>query len=137
MDPRPKTVPIVAAFLFFATAIAVVAGVSLLFPNPLMDRLWTLNKPGEATFRSLGRVSGLPLLMIGAGTCAAAVGLIQRKKWAWWLAVVLFAISGCGDAVSLIVTGDWLRSASGVVICAAFLYSLSRSRVTQYFRRNT
>jgi uncharacterized membrane protein (DUF2068 family) len=136
MDQRPKTVPIVAAFLFAATAIAVVAGVSLLFPNPLMDRLWTLNKPGEATFRSLGRVSGLPLLLIGAGTCAAAIGLVQRKKWAWWLAVVLFAINGCTDVVGLIVARSWVRSGSSVVICAAFLYSLSRRRVTQYFKQD-
>jgi hypothetical protein len=136
MDHRPKTVPIVAAFLFFATAIAVVAGVSLLFPNPLMDRLWTLNKPGEATFRSLGRVTGLPLLLIGAATCAAGVGLVQRKNWAWWLAVVLFAISGIGDAVSVMVTGDWLRSGSGIVICGVFLYSLSRSRVRAYFKQD-
>jgi uncharacterized membrane protein (DUF2068 family) len=134
MDQRPKTVPIVAAFLFAATAIAVAAGVSLLFPNPVLDRLWTLNKPGEATFRSLGRVSGLPLLLIGVGTCAAAVGLVQGKKWAWWLAVVLFAINGCADIVGLIVAGNWVRSGSGLVICAAFLYALSRSRVTAYFK---
>jgi hypothetical protein len=134
MDQRPKTVLIVAAFLFAATAIAVAAGVSLLFPNPLLDRLWTLNQPGEATFRSLGRVSGLPLLVIGAGTCAAAVGLVQGKKWAWWLAVVLFTINGCTNVVGLIVAGSWVRSGSGVVICAVFLYSLSRSRVRAYFK---
>ena len=137
MDQRPKAVPIVAAILFAATAIAVAAGGSLLFPNPLLDRLWTLNKPGEATFRSLGRVSGLPLLVIGAATCAAAVGLIKRKKWAWWLAVLLFAINGCTDVVGLIVARNWVRSGSSLVICAVFLYSLSRARVTQYFKRNT
>jgi len=135
MDQRPKTVPIVAAFLFFATAIAVVAGVSLLFPSPLMDRLWTLNKPAEATFRSLGRISGLPLLAIAAVTWAAGIGMVQRKKWSWWLAVVLFAISGIGDAVSVTVTGDWLRSASGVVISGVFIYALSRRRVREYFRQ--
>ena len=136
MDQRPKTVPIVAAFLFAATAIAVVAGVSLVFPNPLMDRLWTLNKPGEATFRSLGRVSGIPLLVIGAGTCAAAAGLVQGKKWAWWFAVVLFAINACADVVGLIVAGSWVRSGSGLVICVAFLYALSRRRVRCFFKQD-
>jgi len=134
MDQRPKTVLIVAAFLFAATAIAVAAGVSLLFPGPLLDRLWTLNKPGEATFRSLGRVSGIPLLVIGAVACAGGVGLVQGKKWAWWLAVVLFAINGCADVVGLIVAGSWVRSGSGLVICAAFLYALSRSGVRAYFK---
>ena len=136
MEQRPKAVPIVAAFLFAATAIAAVVGASLLFPNTLLDRLWQLNKPGAAAFRALGRISGILLLLLGAGTCAAAVGLLQRKKWAWWFALVLFAISGSGDVVSFIVTADWLRSAAGVVICSAFLYSLSRCRVRRYFKRN-
>ena len=136
MEPRPKTVPIVAAFLFAATAIAAVAGASLLFPNPLLDRLWELNKPAEVAFRSLGRLSRVMLLLLlGAGTFAAAVGLFRRKRWAWWFAVILFAINGSGDVVSFIVTGDWLRSASGVVISLAFLYSLYRGRVRRYFQR--
>ncbi len=136
MEQRPKTVPIVAAFLFAASAIAAVVGASLLFPNTLLDRLWELNKPGAAAFRALGRISGILLLLLGAGTSAAAVGLLQRKKWAWWFAVVLFAIDGAGDVVSLIVTGDWFRSATGVVISSAFLYSLSRYRVRRYFKQD-
>jgi hypothetical protein len=134
MEQRPKTVPIVAAFLFAAAAIAAVVGGSLLFPNPLLDRLWELNRPGAAAVRSLGRISGILLLLLGAGTFAAAAGLLQRKRWAWWFAVVLFAIDASGDLVSLVVTGDWLRSAAGVVISSAFLYSLSRYPVRRYFQ---
>ena len=37
-----------AAFLFAATAFAAVAGVWLIWPNALLDRLWELNKPGAA-----------------------------------------------------------------------------------------
>jgi hypothetical protein len=54
--------------------------------------------------------------------------------WAWWFAGVLFAMDDAGDAVSLIVTRDWLRSASGIVISSAFLYALSSSRVKRYFK---
>ena len=75
------------------------------------------------------------LLLLGAGRFAAAVGLLRRKRWAWWFAVILFAINGSGDVVSFIVTGDWLRGASGVVIASAFLYSLSRCRVRRCFQK--
>jgi hypothetical protein len=80
----------VAAFLFAATAIAAVVGFSLIWPNALLDRLWELNKPGAAAFRALGgRISGTALLLLGAGTLAAGIGLLERKRWAWWFAVVL------------------------------------------------
>lgn len=82
MNQRPKTVPIVSAFLF------------------------------------------------------AAAGLLRRKKWAWWLALLLFAVNGSGDLVSFILTRDWLRSLSGVMIAAGFVYSLSRSSVRRYFEQN-
>ncbi|MGA2184345.1 MAG: hypothetical protein ABSH47_15085, partial [Bryobacteraceae bacterium] len=119
---RPKTVPIVAAFLFMATAIAAVVGVSLLFPNPLLDRLWELNKPGGAAFRAMGRISGMLLLALGVGTAAAGLGLLRRRRWAWC------TVNGCGDVVGFVATRDWLRSGSGVAVAAAFVYALTRPR---------
>jgi len=110
----------VAAFLFMATVIAVTVGISLLFPNRLMDRLWELNKPGAAMFRSIGRISGVFLLVLGVATASAAHGLVRRKQWAWWFAVVLFVVDGSGDVVSLFVTGDWLKSVTGVIITQCF-----------------
>jgi uncharacterized membrane protein (DUF2068 family) len=134
MDQRPRAVPIVAAFLFAVTVIAAIVGISLLFPNRLMDRLWELNKPGAALFRAMGRISGVFLLALGVATAAAARGLLRRKQWAWWFAVVLFAIDGSGDVVGLFVTGDLLRSLVGVAISLVFLYFLGQRQVRWYFR---
>ena len=132
--PRPKAVTTVAIFLFFASAIAFIVGASLLFPNPLMDRLWALNKPGEAAFRAMGRIAGVPLVLLGLGTFAAGRGLLEGKKWAWWFAGAVFAVNGIGDIVSFILTGDWIRSASGVVISAAVLIVLGRKPVRRFVR---
>ena len=136
-ERRPKTIPIVAAFLFAATAVSVTVGVSLMVRGAFSDWLWSLNRPAEASFRKLGSISSVLLLALGIATFAGALGLLQRRKWAWWLAVVLFAINGGGDIVSLAVTGDWLRSVSGTVICSVFLYSLCRDPVRLYFRSET
>ena len=133
MRRRPKTVPIVAAFLFAATVIAVVVGVSLLFPNRLLDRLWTLNPAGAVFFHSIGRVAGVFLLALGATTLASARGLLRGRTWAWCVAVTLFAIDACGDIVSYLLIHDALRTITGVVISSAFLYSLCRRRVRDYF----
>jgi len=132
LERRPRAVPIVAAFLFVATVIAAVVGISLLFPTRLMDRLWELNKPGAALFRSIGKISGVFLLVLGVATASAARGLLRRKQWAWWFAVALFVIDGSGDVVSFFVTGDWLKSIVGVAITSAFLYFLCQRNVRQY-----
>jgi hypothetical protein len=134
MERRPRTIPMVAAFLFGATAIATVVGISLLFPNWLLDRLWDLNPPAGAAFHAVGRVSGVLLLALGGGTFAAALGLLRRRRWAWWFAVVLFAINGCGDVLGFFATGDALRSVLGVAISSAFLYSLGQHRIRRYFK---
>ncbi len=134
MDQRPKTVPIVAAFLFVAAAISTVVGISLLVPDTPLDRLWELNRAAAAAFHALGWISGALLLLLGGATCAAAAGLLRRKQWAWWFAVVLFATDGGGDVVSFFATGDLFRSASGAVISLAFLYALARPRIRRYFK---
>ena len=134
-DSRPTAVTIVASFLYVATGIAVVVGLSLLFPNPLMDRLWKLNRPAEAAFRSVSRLSGVVLVLLAVGTFAAAKDLLRQKAWAWWFAVVLFIVNGVGDLVSFATTGDWLRSGSGVVISSGFLWALSNRQVRRYINR--
>jgi hypothetical protein len=135
VQQRPKTIVIVAIFLFAAGVVALVVGTSLLFPNRLLDRLWELNKPGAALFRWLGWVSDVFLFGLGAGAWAAAVGLLRRKRWAWWFAVTLFALDGAGDVISSIVTGDLVRGGCGAVISCAFLWAFTRRDVTRFFQQ--
>lgn len=130
---RPKTVPVVAAFLFLATVMALVSGVSLLFPGTLLDRLWKFNESAAAAFRPLGRVAGVPLLALGIATTVAGVGLLRRKSWAWWFAVGLFAANGLGDLAALILTHDRVKGGAGVAVAGGFLFCLTRPKVRRYF----
>lgn len=132
---RPGTVPVVAAFLFFATVIASVVGVSLLFPNRLLDRLWKLNPEGAVLFHSIGPISGVFLLALAVGTLAAARGLLAGRRWAWWFSVALFAIDAAGNIVSFFLIHDALRTATGALISSAFLIALCRPTVRRYFLR--
>jgi hypothetical protein len=126
----------VVVILFAATALASTVGVALIFPNRLLDRLWELNRPAEMAFRALGRISGLVLLLIAAGTLTCGVAMLRRRRWAWWFAVVMFALSGGGDLVSFGLARNRLRSAAGVLICSAFLCLLDRDPVRRYFEAN-
>jgi hypothetical protein len=135
-DPdRPGTISVVSAFLFLATVIAAVVGVSLLFPNRLLDRLWKLNPEGAVLFHSIGPVSGVLLLVLAAGTLVAARELLAGRRWAWWFSVALFAIDAVGNIVSFFLIHDALRSAAGAIISSAFLIALCRPIVRRYFLR--
>src|SRR5437868_8026131 len=113
---RPGTIYIVAAFLFFATVIASVVGVSLLFPNRLLDWLWKLNPEGAIFFHSIGPISDVFLLVLALGSFAAARGLLIGRHWAWRFSVALFAIDAAGNIVSFFLIHDALRAAAGAII---------------------
>ncbi len=132
MRDRPGAVSFVAVFLFTATAIASVVATSLLFPGTLLDRLWELNEPAYAGFKVLGRASGVLLLLVGMAAAAAGTGLLRGKKWAWRLSIGVFAASGFGDLVSLLITKDLLKSGSGALIAGAFLFCLLHPSVTRF-----
>lgn len=133
MPPRPKTVLVISAFLFAATAIAITVAIELLFPNRLLDWIWALNPGAAKTFHALGRIPGVMLLALAAGTFLAARGLLQRRRWAWWFAVALFALDASGNLISCFFTGDLLKSVSGAVISATFLTLLLRSKIRAHF----
>ena len=132
---RPKTIVVIAAFLFAATIVAFITGESLLFPNALLDYMWKFNPQGAALFHSIGRVSGVFLLALGVGTFFAALGLLRGQRWAWWFGVFLFGIESCGNVVSYFLTHDALRSGAGAIIAITFLLFLCRPLVRSYFLR--
>jgi hypothetical protein len=133
MQLRPKPVVVVSIFLFAAAAISILVGTALLLRGPLLERFSQLNEPGMAVFQRLDGWAVVLMFALGAGTCWAAVGLLRRRKWAWWFAVVLFTMNACGDLASFFVTRDAVRSISGVLISAAFLLVLSRRDVQLFF----
>jgi hypothetical protein len=130
---RTATVAVVAGFLFLASAIAVITGVSLLTPSPHWNWLWDLNRPAYMAFHKLGRLSGVLLLVVAAGAFIAANGLLRRRRWAWWMAVALFSVNGLGDLAALLLRGEVIRGGSGVLIAGAFLFCLTRPRVRRQF----
>jgi hypothetical protein len=119
--------------LFFATAAACVTGISLLFPHSALNWIWELNRPAYVAFARLGRLPGLLLLALGTLCGAMAFGLLQRRRWAWWGAIVLFGIHCVGDLVTLVLYRDLVKGSSGIVIASLFLLCLLMPGTRRYF----
>jgi hypothetical protein len=134
---RPRSVLVVAVVLFLAALVATITGISLLFPGPVWDRMWALNRPAYLTFARFGMLSGAMLIALAAVAGATAVGLVRRRKWAWLAAISLFAVNGLGDVITLVNTHDLARSGSGVLVAAMFLYLLMRPEVSAHFKSQT
>jgi hypothetical protein len=66
-------------------------------------------------------------------TATTGWGLLRGRRWAWWIAVAVFTINGCGDLVTLIVRRDVVKGGSGVLIASVFLFLLLRSGTRQHF----
>ncbi|HEX4037795.1 MAG TPA: hypothetical protein VHX37_07035 [Acidobacteriaceae bacterium] len=138
-DPlrRPPIVTTMAIISCMAGGMALITGLSLAFPGTVFDRIWRLNPRAYAAFARMGRVSGVLLLVLCPIAAATAAGLLRRRRWAWWLALVTFGLNGLGDVASVAVTHDWLKASSGVLIAAVFLSLLLRADTRSFFTQRT
>jgi len=103
---KPPIVTRVTSVIAFAsTMIALVAGLSLLWPGTIFDMLWKLNPAAQTEFVRGGRLVGLLLLCLGIMTSVAGVGLVKGKTWAWWLTLLLLVAVGAVNLIRLLA-GD-------------------------------
>jgi uncharacterized membrane protein (DUF2068 family) len=122
----------VALFLLFGTAMASLAGITLIFPGTVLDRAWRLNPVAYAQLAPLGAPVGIVFLLLAALLAVAATGWWRRRRWGWVLAVVIIATQLLGDFVNLL-RGNVLRGAVGVAIASALLFYMVRPRVRAAF----
>jgi hypothetical protein len=62
------------------------------------------------------------------------IGLLQGRKWDWWLAVIIFVTNGIGDALRF-GAGDFLGGTIGLCIATGLLFYLTRPRVKNFFKQ--
>lgn len=101
----PLVTRITSVIAFASTIVALVAGLSLLWPGTIFDMLWKLNPAAQTEFLRGGRLVGLLLLCLGIMTTVAGVGLLKGKGWAWWLALLLLVAVGAINLIRLLA-GD-------------------------------
>ena len=117
--------PTLGAGAFLAALIAIITGIALAFPGPAWAPMWSLNPQAHEAFTRLGWTA-VPLLGVLACLSAlAGAGLILRKRWAWRLALLGLSVNGAGDLASLILTHQFVRFGSGILIAAGFIFLLA------------
>jgi hypothetical protein len=119
----PIGMKILIAFFAVAPLISTVAGISLLLPGSFLDKMWELKKADYATMHTYAIPIGLVLLVLGAAMTATFFGLIGRKRWALWSAIVIIGANGISDAASAIAQHK-LENLAGVLIAGLIVWYL-------------
>ncbi|MGA3324128.1 MAG: hypothetical protein ABSF45_06620 [Terriglobia bacterium] len=112
---------------------ASIAATTLLWPGTILDRLWTLNAPAYARLAPLGRVVGIPFLILSVALAVAGTGWFKRRMWGWGLATAIIATQVLGDLVNVFM-GDFVRGVVGATIAGALLFYLLRPQIRAAFR---
>jgi hypothetical protein len=137
MKAIPAGILILSIILFLATSIALIIAISLLIPGTILDVLWNLNPSVHVGFTAMGKILGIFLIILGIITLFAGFGILKGKKWAWWIAVFIFAANGLGDIVRISAGGyeDILGGLVGILIAAGVLFYLTRPYVKDFFKK--
>ena len=109
------------------------AGASLLSPGPL-DWIWRWKPAAHAQLLLLGPAAGAAFLGLALIMALASFGSLARRRWAWPLALAIFAANAVGDAAR-IPFGAVAEGLVGVAMTAAILWWLTRPAVRALFNR--
>ena len=84
----PKGIIAVGIFLLFGAMMASLAGTTLVWRDTILDRVWAINAPAYARLAPLGKIVGIPFLMLGVLLAVACMGWFKRRR--------LGMAAGCG-----------------------------------------
>jgi uncharacterized membrane protein (DUF2068 family) len=133
---HPWGIKALSIFFLAGAAVSLTAGISLLFPNRLLDSMWRLNPRAHENLSSFGLWAAVLLTTVSVLCAAAAIGLWRGSRWGYWIAIGLIAMNLVGDVTNVFL-GTEPRAIIGVPVAAAILAYLISRRVREFFSRSS
>jgi len=115
----------------FGTLASGLSAASLLDPGGVLEPIWRLNPRARENFGTLGALAPVLMVVVCAACTTTAAGLVLRRAWGYWAAVVMLSLNAAGDLISTIV-GTEPRAVIGIPIVLVLLWRLSRPRAREY-----
>lgn len=127
---RPTGVTVLAVLSLVAGALAVLAGIGLIFAGALFAGLG--DPSGLGLLGAFGAAAGVALLLYAAFVFAVGYGLLKRQRWAWYATLVLAALQVLGALVSLL-SGDIMSALVSLAIAGVVGWYLLSPPVQGWF----
>lgn len=131
---HPVTPIVMGLFFAIGTAITLATGFSLLWPGSALDAMWRIKPEEHQQLLRAGLPAAVGFVGLAAIMAITSVGAFLRRRWAWWLAMIIFIINGIGDVVRGIF-GAPAEGVIGVAVVAIVLWWLTRPPVRGLFHR--
>lgn len=129
---RPIGITLLSIFSFAATGITLLASLSLLFPNGVLEPIWRLNPRARVDLGGIGIWAVLLFFVVGVTCLIEGIGLWRGKRWGYLLATVGLGVNALGDLINAL-SGREPRAIVGVPIVILILAYLSTRRVRLFF----
>lgn len=124
----------IGIFWLFGAVMAFLAGTTLVWRGTTLDRVWTLNPRAYKELAPLGRLIGIPFVLLGVTLAVVGIGWFNRCVWAWRLAAAIIATQVLGNFVNIFF-GRIVEGATGIAIASTLLFYLFRPKVRAVFGR--
>src|ERR671925_1305480 len=98
---RPPGFFALGAFFFLGALMATFAAITLLKPGTMLDRAWVLNPSAHDQLAPLGRLIGVPFVILAMVLFLAGLGWFKRRRWGWLLGVSVIVVNLIGDLIHL------------------------------------
>ena len=122
------------ALFAIGTCASFISAVSLLFPGSFLEPIWRLNPQARETFTHLAAWAIVLMVIVCIACFSTVVGLWRRRRWGYWLAVLMLAINLFGDLIN-VLSGAEPRAIIGVPVALLILVYLSRRSIRDRFRK--
>lgn len=129
---RPVGLSALSLFFALGGVIALVAAVSLLFPDSALESMWRLNPRARLEFRNLGLWAAAIMLAVSVSCAASAVGLWRGARWGHVVALGMLAVNLVGSTLNVLF-GVERRAIIGIPIVAVLIGYLFTRRVRSFF----
>jgi len=133
-NDRPTGFLAIAIFFFFGAAMAMYAAITLFFPKTFLDRGWTLNPSAHEQLGRVGRMIGLPFVVLAVALLLAGLGWLKRRYWGWLLGFSIIAFNLAVDVFNSI-RGKWFKGVVGITIAGLLLAYMLSIRMRRFFLR--
>jgi hypothetical protein len=96
--------------------------------------MWRIKPQEHEQLLRAGMPASVGFVGLSVIMAITSVGAFLRRRWGWWLMLVVFAVNGIGDAIR-IGSGAPAEGVAGVAVVVLIFFWLTRRHVRDMFDR--